>query len=103
MKNDLSAVERYMGNDAIEDLKKDFSPKNFMRLCKTALLKVEQPRITVEHFFKGAKSGGPKKNLFPTEGRTVANFECTRFINFWYPHKASEMIADILEGVREAA
>lgn len=101
IKSDLAAIGSYAGKEVVEELKGDFSPKNFLRAAKKALVNIEPPRITVEHFFKGTKSYGPQKNLFPTEGRTVINFECTRFINFWYPHKAAEMITDIISMVRD--
>jgi hypothetical protein len=102
IKRDLDVIKKNVEPDVIENLKSDFTPRNFLRASKKALMKIEPPRITVEHFFKGMKSWGPRDNLFPLEGRTVMNFECTRFINFWYPHKAAEMITDIIEKVKES-
>ncbi len=102
IKKDLDVINNYAGKEVVSELKKDFTPKNFLKASKKALMKIEPPRITVEHFFKGMKSWGPRDNLFPLEGRTVMNLECTRFINFWYPHKAAEMITDILEQVKES-
>ncbi len=101
VKSDLAAMEKHIGRDEVSELKKDFSVKNFLKACKKALINIEPPRITVEHFFSGSRSWGPRENLFPLEGRTVINLECTRFINFWYPHKAAEMITDIMEGLRD--
>jgi hypothetical protein len=61
------------------------------------------PRVTIEHYFKGLKSVAPKKQLLAgkRKDKIVMNFECSRFINFWYPHQAAEMITKILERVRD--
>jgi hypothetical protein len=103
IKADLGAIRAYTSNDDMKNLEKNFTPRNFLRASKKALVNMEIPQITIEHFFKGLKSVAPKKQLLGTrKGRVVMNFECSRFINFWYPNQAAEMITKIMERVRDA-
>jgi hypothetical protein len=104
VKADLEAVKKHTTKADMKDLEKNFTPRNFLRYSKKALLNMDPPRVTVEHYFKGNKSIAPKKQLLARKrkDRIVMNFEGSRFINFWYPHQAAEMITKILERVREA-
>ncbi len=63
---------------------------------------METPIVTIEHYFKSLKSVGPKKQILRnnSKGKVVMNFECSRFINFWYPHQAADMITQIMERVK---
>ncbi len=98
IKADLDAIRTYTSREVISELEKNFTPSNFLRASKKALVNMEPPRITVEHFFKASKSVAPWKQLIKrNRKRIVMNFECSRFINFWYPHQAAEMINKILE------
>ncbi len=103
IKADLDAIRAHTSKKDMKDLEKNFTPRNFLRYSKKALLKMEPPRVTVEHYFKGLKSIAPKKQLLAGKrnNRVIMNFECSRFINFWYPHQAAEMMTKILERVRD--
>jgi hypothetical protein len=102
IKADLDAIRAYTDKGLMRELEKNFTPRNFLRTSKNALLNMSSPRITIEHFFKGAKSIAPKEQLFRSNRkRIVLNFECGRFINFWYPHQAAEMITKIMERASE--
>lgn len=103
MKADLQAIRAYTSKQAMKELEDNFTPTNFLRASKKALLNMGAPSITVEHYFKGLKSVAPKKQLLQrkSKDRIVMNIEGSRFINFWYPHQASEMITKILERVRD--
>jgi hypothetical protein len=102
IKADLDAIRAYTDKDVMKDLERNFTPKNFLRASKKALTNMEPPRVTVEHFFRGAKSVAPWKQLITTrKGKIVMNFECSRFINFWYPHEAAEIIKTVLERVHD--
>lgn len=103
VKADLDAARAYTTKKDIKELEDNFTPRNFLRLSKKALENMGNPKVTVEHFFKGTKSVAPKKQLFSVnrKDRVVLNFECSRFINFWYPHTAAEMIVKILERIHE--
>jgi hypothetical protein len=100
LKKDLKAINKYAGKDVIKKLKENFTPNNFLVATKKALKKAEHPRITVEEIFKGTKSLGPQKQLSP-ENKIILQFEPTSFLNFRYPHKASEIITEIMDKVRE--
>ena len=102
IKADLDAIKRYTSKETIDELRKNFTPRNFLKASKKALVNMEPPRITIEHYFKGTKSVAPKKQLL-RGGRIVMNFECSRFINFWYPHKAAEIMTKIMERMSDAA
>jgi hypothetical protein len=102
IKADLDAIRAYADKDMMKELEKNFTPRNFLRTCKNALVNMGPPEITIEHFFKGARSIAPKKQLIESnKKRIVLNFECGRFINFWYPHQAAEIITKLMERVHE--
>ena len=104
VKADLDAIRRYTDDEVMKELKESFTPRNFLKASKKALLNMEPPKVTIEHFFKGLKSVAPKKQLMRSRNRKIImNFECSRFINFWYPHMAAEMITKIMERLREEA
>ncbi len=104
IKADLNAIRAYTDRKVMKELEDNFTPSSFLRASKKALMNMETPRITVEHFFKGLKSVAPHKQLINNKSRKriVINIECSRFINFWYPHQAAEMITRILERVRDS-
>ncbi len=108
IKADLDAIRAYTSREVMKDLERDFTPRNFLRASKKALMNMASPRVTIEHFFRGLKSVAPRKQLLmtkkPPKGnrrRIVMNIECSRFINFWYPNEAAEIITKILERVRD--
>ncbi len=105
IKADLEAIRACTDKDVMMELERDFTPRNFLQASKKALLNMEPPKVTVEHFFKCMKSVAPKKQLMGRrkhpKGRTVMNIECSRFISFWYPNEAADMIVRILEMVHE--
>jgi hypothetical protein len=102
VKADLDAIRAYTSSDFMKELESDFTPRNFLRASKRALMNMDPPRVTVEHFFKGLKSVAPKKQLLgKRKGRVVMNIECSRFINFWCPNDAADIIIRILKGVRD--
>ena len=103
IKADLDAIRAYTDKDVMKELEKNFTPTNFLRASKKALMNMETPRVTVEHFFRGLKSVAPLKQLINSgRKRIVINIECSRFINFWYPHQAAEMISKILERLSDS-
>jgi hypothetical protein len=103
IKADLDAIRSYTNKGVMKELESNFTPRNFLRSSKKALDNMGTPRVTIEHYFKGLKSVAPKKQLLAgkRKDKIVMNFECSRFINFWYPHQAAEMITKILERVRD--
>lgn len=107
VKADLDAIRKYTDPDVMEELKESFTPRNFLNASKKALMNMGPPEVTIEHFFKSLMSVAPKKQLLNgrsrRKGKIVMNFECSRFINFWYPHMAAEMITKIMERLREEA
>ena len=102
---DLDAIRKYTSSGVMKELEKNFTPRNFLRASKKALVNMESPRVTIEHYFRSLKSVAPKKQILRnnSKGRVVMNFECSRFINFWYPHQAADMITRIMERVKDSA
>ncbi len=98
---DMEVIRKLCPKDVFEKLSENFSPRNFLYACKKALENADTPRVTVEHVFKGLRSIGPKKQLL-SKRRKVINVESTAFLNFWYPHKAAEMITDVVERIRNS-
>jgi hypothetical protein len=103
VKADIDTVRSHTDKKDMEDLEKNFTPRNFLRVSRKALVNMGHPMVTIEHYFKAKKSVGPKKQLLAQKRnrRVVLNFECSRFINFWYPHTAAAMIVKIMERVCE--
>jgi len=101
IKKDLRVIKRYANKRLIKRLDDDFSPQNFLLATRSALEKIDNPKITVEHVFRGSLATGPKRQLFPARNRIIIQFEPTTFLNFWYPNEASDMIIEIVNRVTE--
>ncbi|MCK4497032.1 MAG: hypothetical protein KAU24_02490 [Candidatus Aenigmarchaeota archaeon] len=101
IKKDLRVIKRYANKRLIERLDDDFSPQNFLLATRSALEKIGNPKITVEHVFRGSLATGPKRQLFPARDKIIIQFEPTTFLNFWYPNEASDMIIEIVNRVTE--
>ena len=101
IKKDLRVIKRYANKRLKERLDDDFSPQNFLLATRSALEKIGNPKITVEHVFKSSLAKGPKKQLFPASDKIIIQFEPTTFLNFWYPNEASDMIIETINRVTE--
>lgn len=101
IRKDMKTIRRYSSKDLIERLDADFSPQNFLLATRSALENIGNPRITVEHVFKGLLATGPKRQLFPARNKIIIQFEPTTFLNYWYPNEASDMIIEIINRVTE--
>jgi hypothetical protein len=103
IKADLNAIKKYTSKEDMKDLEDKFTPTHFLSMSKKALMNMGPPMITVEHYFTGLKSVAPKKQLIARKrkGMIIMNIEGSRFMNFWYPHQAAEMITKILERLRD--
>ncbi len=93
--DDMKIIKRYAKKSIYKRLETEFNEKNFMLAVKSALNQKVSPRITLESIFKGQKALNMKKPLFE-KGKLVMEVETTRFLGYWYPRKASEIIMDIL-------
>ncbi len=101
IKKDLRIIKRYAKKRLKERLDDDFSPQNFLLATRSVLEKIGNPKITVEHVFKGSLATGPKRQLFPARNKIIIQFEPTDFLNSWYPNEASDMIIEIINRVTE--
>jgi hypothetical protein len=101
MKEDLKVIRRHAKKRLMDRLDDDFSAQNFLLATRSALENIGQPRITVEHVFRGTLAIGTRKQLFPARDKIIIQFEPTTFLNFWYPDEASNMIIEIINRVTE--
>ena len=98
LKKDLEVVKKFAEEHYLKRLEKHFTPKNFIFAVKNALKNIGPPKVTVERAFKGSLSFGPKRML--ESSKTVIQIEPTRFMNFWYPKVAADIIKEIVVKLR---
>ena len=96
LERDLERINEYCDKEMLEELKKNFTPQNYLIAVESALKNIPDPKITIENVFDGTFALGPKRKLFPLHGKTIISVESSRFMNFWHPDTASEMILDIV-------
>ena len=94
---DLEKIKIFSTPKYYKYLKEEFNPQNFLRAVKSVVENAPAPQITLEYSFDGSLALGPRKKLCPLNGKVVVEVESSRFLNFWYPEVASEMISDIIE------
>lgn len=98
LEEDMDVIKKYSERGKYKKMKKDFNERNFMSAVRSAMGTKELPRITVESVFQGSKALRMKRPLF-REGNVVMEIEATRFLGYWYPRKASDMLTDIVKDV----
>src|SRR3989338_1995012 len=94
---DVEKIKVFSSPKYYKYLKEEFNPQNFLRAVKSVIDNAPAPQITLEYAFDGSLALGPRKKLCPLNGKVVVEVESSRFLNFWYPEVASEMISDIIE------
>jgi len=96
--DDMNIIKKYASKGVCRKLEKEFSEKNFLSALKSALRQRVLPCITIESIFKGQKALRMKKPMF-RKGNIVMEVETTRFLSYWYPKIASEIVMGILKDI----
>ncbi|MDD5254314.1 MAG: hypothetical protein PHG05_04440 [Candidatus Nanoarchaeia archaeon] len=94
---DLEKIERYSDKIALNRLRNNFIPGNYIEAVRYALNNVPVPEITLENVFDGSSAFGPKRKLFPVKDRIVLQVEPCLFLNFWHPQMAAKILQNIIE------
>jgi len=98
LKKDLKVIRKFADERYIKRLEKNFTPKNFILVVRSALNNVGPPKIMMEQIFKGTLSYGPRQML--DSSKIVLQIEPSRFMNFWYPKVAADIIKEIVTKLR---
>ena len=98
---DIEKIKIYSTPKYYKYLKEDFTPQNYLRAVKSVIENAPVPQITLEYAFDGSLAHGPKNKLLPLNGKIVIEVESSRFLNFWYPEVAADIINDIVNQINE--
>ena len=101
MEKDLKKITEYADPIALNRLKRNFTPFNFLAAVRNALDRSPLPCVTVESVHDGSLALGPVNKLFPHKDKVIIEVECNGFINFWHPHMAAKIIGDVVEKLKE--
>lgn len=99
IEKDLKKVTEYADLIALNRLKRNFTPFNYLSAVKNALDHSPLPCITVERVHDGSLALGPMNKLFPHRDKVIIEVECNGFISFWHPHMAAKIIKDVIEKI----
>jgi hypothetical protein len=100
IEKDLDKITKYADVIALNRLKRNFTPFNYLAAVRNALDKSPLPCITVEDVHDGSLALGPVNKLFPQKDKIIIEVECNGFINFWHPHMAAKIINDTIEKLK---
>lgn len=100
IEKDLDKITKYADKIALNRLKNNFNPYNFLMCVENALKHIPLPQVTVEAVHDGSLALGPYNKLFPKQDKTIIEVESNGFLNFWHPHMAAKIIKDVVERVR---
>ena len=101
IEKDLEKVTKYADKIALNRLKNNFSPYNYLMCVENALNHIPLPQITIEAVHDGSLALGAYNKLFPKHDKTVIEVESNGFLNFWHPHMASKIILDVVEKIKK--
>ncbi len=97
---DLKNIKKYSKDYIYKRLIDNFTPQNYLAAVKSTLEKSPTPQLTVENVFDGSLALGPKRKLFPTEGKTIIEIEPSYFLNLWYPEVTANIIRDVMKSLK---
>ncbi|MAF50548.1 MAG: hypothetical protein CMH64_00495 [Nanoarchaeota archaeon] len=101
LQKDLKKITEYCDPIALNRLKRNFTPFNYLATVRNALDHSPLPCVTVEAVHDGSLALGPVNKLFPHKDKTIIEVECNGFLNFWHPHMAAKIIKDVVEKIKE--
>jgi uncharacterized protein Usg len=96
--NDIRVTKKYADKERVRALDKRFTRNNFMRAVKSALRNAGGPKVTIESIFRGSHARGQAK--FLSRRKNVLAIEIDSFLNYWYPHEASDIVLDIVNAAK---
>ncbi|MBI4155538.1 hypothetical protein HY498_05650 [Candidatus Woesearchaeota archaeon] len=96
---DIEKMKKYASPVLVEDLRRNFTPQNFIKITENALSRMGLPQITLESVHDGSLAHGPKRKLFPSE-KIVIEIESTQFLSFWHPQIGSKILRDLIEELK---
>jgi len=99
VEKDLVKITEYADVIALNRLKTNFTPFNFLAAVRNALDRSPLPCITIEAVHDGSLALGPVTKLFPHKDKVIIEVECNGFINFWHPHMAAKIIFDVVNKI----
>ncbi|MBS3146918.1 hypothetical protein J4471_04455 [Candidatus Woesearchaeota archaeon] len=99
LKQDLEKIKLFATPKYYKYLNEDFNSQNFLRAVKNVIDNSPIPQVTMEYAFDGSLAYGPRHSLTNLNEKIVIEVESSRFLNFWYPEVAAEMISDIAEKI----
>ena len=99
IEKDLESIKKYASPVLVEDLRRNFTPHNFITATENALSRVGMPQITLESVHDGSLAQGPKRKLFPSS-KIVIEIESTQFLSFWHPQIGAKIIKDLISDVK---
>lgn len=98
---DISKIEIFAAPKCCKYLKEEFTPQNFLRAVKSVVDNAPIPQVTMEYAFDGSLAHGPRNKLLPLGKKIVIEVESSRFLNFWYPEVAADIISDIVKRIND--
>lgn len=100
IEKDLKKITEYADKIALNRLRNNFTPYNFIEAVKNAVGKIPLPCVTIEDVHDGSLALGPVNKLFPHKDKVIIEVECNGFLNFWHPHMAAKMIRDVINKLK---
>ena len=100
LSKDLSIIQNTCDPGMLERLRKDFTEKNFILACGSALRQLPAPEITMEKIFSAESAIGPKKEIIKNGNKVAIEVEINEFLSEWYPGRTSVIISEIAEKIR---
>lgn len=101
IEKDLKKITSYADPIAINRLKINFTPYNFLAAVENAVGRSPLPCVTIEDVHDGSLALGPVNKLFPHKDKIIIEVECNGFLNFWHPHMAAKIIKDVVDKIKE--
>jgi len=99
MRNDLNVIKKYASKRLFARLERNFTKTNFILTSKNAMKNMPTPHITVESIYSGRLCLGPKRHLLGMN-KVVLVIECNKFINYWHPDIAAQIIVDMVRKIK---
>ena len=103
IEKEIDQITKYTDKIALNRLKQNFSPHNYLMCVENSLKHIPLPQVTVEAVHDGSLALGPYNKLFPKRDKTVIEVESNGFLNFWHPHMAAKIILDVVEKIKEGS
>ena len=101
IEKDLKKITKYADTIAINRLKQNFTPFNYLSAVENAVERSPLPCVTVEDVHDGSLALGPVNKLFPHKDKVIIEVECNGFLNFWHPHMAAKIIKDVVDKINK--